>query len=113
MNAKLLEHGLGAISALALVVAGVFASAAGTASAATSAYGPAGSRFNASSACLETLRQDLQTVLPKGLSDAEACSALQTVTPAQQAGIIPVTGDSATASDTLACWHDAGAGTCP
>ena len=64
------------------------------------------------SSCLTTLRRDLETVLPSGLSEAQACDTLQGMGIATQSDIIPVTGGQADTADPIACWHDAGASVC-
>ena len=47
------------------------------------------------SSCLETLRQQLQTVLPNGWSEAQACDTDQAMGIGAQAIIVPTTGNEA------------------
>ncbi len=62
--------------------------------------------------CVAIVYQQLQTVLPNGWSEAQACATLQAMGIPTQSNIIPVTGGQADPADPIACWHDAGASAC-
>jgi hypothetical protein len=64
-------------------------------------------RSSASASCLTTSRQELGTVLPSGLSDAQACNILQSVEAEKQPDTVPTTGG---VIDATTGWRDAGAG---
>jgi hypothetical protein len=51
-----------------------------------------------SSSCLTTLRQELETVLPSGWSEAQACNIVQTMGIAVQSNTVPVSATAASAA---------------